>query len=233
MDVEGLQPLERTVGLKLARHAHDDGREAFPSVGRIARWSGYTERSVQTAIDALQYFGFLELQRLARQRYPAVYRIVGEVREQRNAKGKPERVFVLLPPAPRPETISTLEAARRWRQSGNKRRPESKSVPPRVEISDAPIRINPVRESGQESKAPASPFGPDGTPEGTDDETRARFFRQPDDVQAALRADAVAFFELDKKYHLAPVDREQRELAGALLLFTNPRLRPRKTEVRQ
>lgn len=52
---------QRLVLLCIADHANDDGLEAFPSLARLARKTGMTERGVQKAIQALVALGELQV----------------------------------------------------------------------------------------------------------------------------------------------------------------------------
>lgn len=52
---------QRLVLLCIADHANDDGLEAFPSLARLARKTGMTERGVQKAIQSLIALGELQV----------------------------------------------------------------------------------------------------------------------------------------------------------------------------
>lgn len=65
----------KIVLLKLADCADDQGRNAFPSVGRIARECCMHERSVQRALRRLEAAGLLEVQAGASQHRPTTYRV--------------------------------------------------------------------------------------------------------------------------------------------------------------
>ncbi len=63
VDVDGRNVAQSTmkiVLLAMADHANDEGRSIYPSVGRLSRMTGLTDRSVQRAIDALEILGIIE-----------------------------------------------------------------------------------------------------------------------------------------------------------------------------
>ncbi len=52
--------VERMILLVLAKHAQDDGTNAYPSIETIVEQSGFTTRTVQANIRTLEAFGILE-----------------------------------------------------------------------------------------------------------------------------------------------------------------------------
>lgn len=89
---------EQTVALAMADHADDDGSKIFPSIGRIAWKTGYSERQVTRIIQKLTKMGLLILVHKSRQHRAAEYRMV--------ITAVPEKE------AFRSDTVSSLEPAR-------------------------------------------------------------------------------------------------------------------------
>jgi hypothetical protein len=56
---EELTPTQRHVLLVLANYVNDDTRTAYPSLGRICRQTGLSERAVRMALRALESFGLI------------------------------------------------------------------------------------------------------------------------------------------------------------------------------
>ena len=69
---------EQAVLLAMADHADDDGCHCFPSIGRIAWKTGYSERNVSRIVSALRSVGALVLVKEATRHRPNEYRIVLE-----------------------------------------------------------------------------------------------------------------------------------------------------------
>lgn len=63
-DAEALSPTHRLILLSLADHANDDGI-CYPSIARLCRRTGLSERSVQGAVSFLQAAGWLRVERNA------------------------------------------------------------------------------------------------------------------------------------------------------------------------
>lgn len=61
---EGLSPTHRLILLALADHADDDG-VCYPSIARLRRRTGLSERAIQTAFSALCAAGWLRIERNA------------------------------------------------------------------------------------------------------------------------------------------------------------------------
>lgn len=59
---EGIGPTDRLILLSLADHANDEG-VCYPSVARLVRRTGLSERAVQTAIRRLEEAGRLKIER--------------------------------------------------------------------------------------------------------------------------------------------------------------------------
>ena len=63
-EAEGLSPTHRLILLSLADHANDEGM-CYPSIRRLAKRTGLSERAVQGAAAALQAAGWLRIERNA------------------------------------------------------------------------------------------------------------------------------------------------------------------------
>lgn len=72
---QSLPPNGKIVLLALADHAHDDGRNAFPSLARIARKTGYSERQVQRILAELVRQGAISIQEKATTTKPNVFTV--------------------------------------------------------------------------------------------------------------------------------------------------------------
>ena len=66
---------EKAVLSCLAEHSNPDGEMAFPSVGRIAQETEFSERAIQLALKALKQKGLIEQTARAGHHRPATYRI--------------------------------------------------------------------------------------------------------------------------------------------------------------
>jgi predicted transcriptional regulator len=99
---EELTSTQRHVLLVLANYVNDETRTAFPSVGRIARQTGLTVRSVQLALRTLEAYGIISTKlqgavsvggrEIPRDRRPNLYRWLaederGEARSPREVDG--------------------------------------------------------------------------------------------------------------------------------------------------
>lgn len=60
-EAEGLSPTHRLILLSLADHAGDDGI-CYPSIERLCKRTGLSERAIQGAVKALRDAGWLEIQ---------------------------------------------------------------------------------------------------------------------------------------------------------------------------
>jgi len=69
-------PHVQSVLLVLANFADDDGGNVFPSIGRIAWQTGYSERQVYRIMGALRKDGVIRTTRRAHANHPAHYRLV-------------------------------------------------------------------------------------------------------------------------------------------------------------
>ena len=69
--------------IALGNSAHDDGRDCFPSVRRLARETGRVERQVRYALKELRRLGVLELVRPSTRTRPNEYRFIRECLPQR------------------------------------------------------------------------------------------------------------------------------------------------------
>lgn len=72
---QSLPPNGKIILLALADHAHDDGRNAFPSLARIAKKTGYSERQVQRILSELVRQGAISVQEASTTTKPTVYAI--------------------------------------------------------------------------------------------------------------------------------------------------------------
>jgi len=77
---ETLGGSSKLVLLKLADCADDDGRNAFPSVARVARECGLGERTVQRILATLVTGGYLVIDQPATRHRPTVYRVIPDPR---------------------------------------------------------------------------------------------------------------------------------------------------------
>lgn len=73
--IEGLTPVEKLVLLKLADHAGDSGEDAYPSVARVAKEVGCSERTVQRTLKDLWASGLIEVTAPATRHRPTCYRL--------------------------------------------------------------------------------------------------------------------------------------------------------------
>ena len=55
-----LRPLTKYVGMVLAQYANSDGTNAFPSVAKLARVTGLSERSVRNALSDMRSTGLIK-----------------------------------------------------------------------------------------------------------------------------------------------------------------------------
>ena len=69
-------PTAKLVLFMLAEHAHDDGSNAFPSVGLIAWETGLSERAVRNSLRTLEGAGVIEVAAKSTRRRPTTYRVV-------------------------------------------------------------------------------------------------------------------------------------------------------------
>jgi len=72
----GLSPVEKLVMLKLADHADDEGRNAYPSVPTMAREAGCCERTVQRTLRELAGKGLICVTDRATRYKPTCYAVV-------------------------------------------------------------------------------------------------------------------------------------------------------------
>lgn len=70
-----LPPTEKLVLMKMADHADDHGRNAFPSIHTIATACRVSDRTVQRAIRTLIEAGYLVLDKPSTPTFPATYRV--------------------------------------------------------------------------------------------------------------------------------------------------------------
>ena len=70
---QSIPPNGKIVLLALADHAHDDGRNAYPSLGRLARKTGYSDRQVQRILTELCRTGLIAVQAEATPNRPTAY----------------------------------------------------------------------------------------------------------------------------------------------------------------
>lgn len=64
-DLEGLPKREKAALLSLAKHAHNDGTEAYPSYARMARETGWSRDQMKRAVHSLLKFGFIVMTQAA------------------------------------------------------------------------------------------------------------------------------------------------------------------------
>lgn len=73
--VRGLTPAQKAVLVALADHASHEGKQVFPSVGRIAIKTSYSQRTVRRALATLREMSLIIVERNSTFRQPTEYRI--------------------------------------------------------------------------------------------------------------------------------------------------------------
>lgn len=67
---------QKFVLLAMADHANDEGRNAYPSIARLAERCSVDQRTVQRTLRALEASGYLVVERAAKQHSPTSYRVI-------------------------------------------------------------------------------------------------------------------------------------------------------------
>lgn len=118
-DLEAIESTDKFVLLKLADHADDEGRNAWPSVETIARAICKSERTVQRALRKLERDGWIVVERAAGPKRPPTYRVIAAARgdkmtpigaprgDTHDAAGVTKQAVGVTPMTPRGDTHDT------------------------------------------------------------------------------------------------------------------------------
>lgn len=137
---------QRLVLLCIADHANDDGLEAFPSLARLARKTGMTERGVQKAIQSLVGLGELQVTMGGGRGRSNRYRVLMQT----------PNVVPPLEPNPEPETPNPIPRTT-FTESGS-----TNTVPENPEPSSYELSFNrPKNSSSKSSSRKPEPYRED------------------------------------------------------------------------